>query len=137
MGRVLLDTTDDGPSPAFTIGFGRDAWLIVCEVHAGGVWTLEWRSDSAAPWVPLAGYLGRCRRGVGLWLRQRPVSDQRRAGAGRALRRLVGGRARWHRRPFADRGLIRADRARPGGNGARGSPESGFGWLPVSLHPPP
>ena len=54
MGRVLLDTTDDGPSPAFTIGFGRDAWLIVCEVHAGGVWTLEWRSDSAAPWVPLA-----------------------------------------------------------------------------------
>ena len=43
----------------FGLGFGRDAWLIVCEVHAGGTWALRFRADSPAPWVPLSVTLGR------------------------------------------------------------------------------
>ena len=42
----------------FGLGFGRDAWLIVCEVHAGGTWALRFRADSSAPWVPLSVTLG-------------------------------------------------------------------------------
>ena len=53
MGRVLLDTTESGPSPAFELGYGPDAWMITCEVFAAGSpWTMQYRSDSDAPWAP-------------------------------------------------------------------------------------
>ena len=35
---------------------GAAAWLLVCEIHNGGTWRLQWRYRKETPWVQLAGY---------------------------------------------------------------------------------